>query len=99
METGKLFLVLAVIIFAPGCQSFDTVKQNYQMVKYNDGVNMQEAKAIAQQSMTDSPYTSSYDIFHPRLVLGEATKKYQNFWFVTFSSKDPSSMYEHVVVV
>ena len=58
-----------------------------------------EAKLIAQNTMMESRYNSSYDVLAPELINTDATAPYPNFWFVSFPAQDESSTYGHVVVV
>ena len=101
MEISKpnFLIVCFFLVILGGCKTVETVVREYQRVKYNDGINVEEAKLIAQNVMTESRYSSSYDVLDPELINTEATVPYPNFWFISFPAQDEFSKYGHVVVV
>jgi hypothetical protein len=92
------FIIIAAL-FSAGCQSVEGLREKYGRVAFGDGINFMEARAVAQHVMLNSPYTESFDIFKPYIMINAATEAYPNFWFVSFPPKDSLSSLEYLVVI
>lgn len=92
-------LIIIAALSLAGCQSVEGLREKYSRVAFGDGINFMEARTVAQQVMLNSPYTSSFDIFKPYILINDATEAYPNFWFVSFPPKDSLSNLEYLVVI
>lgn len=96
---GGGFLFFLVVLFVAGCQSMEGVRQQYKKVNFGDGINFIEAKTVAQNVMMQSPYTDSFDLFEPYIVMNSTTVANPNFWYISFPPRDPFSIMEYLVVI
>lgn len=78
-------LLLAVVVLFNGCASIKAIERNYQhMVDVKDGVDIQEAKIIAQHEIILTYEKRDYRVTAPDINTTDYAKQYPDFWFVTF---------------
>ncbi len=81
----KKFLVLLMLVSAVGCTSLDAIQKNYKtLVSVQDGVDEQEAKIMAQNTIIKTMEKDYYRITAPDIKTTESALKYSDFWFVVF---------------
>ena len=83
MRTVVLFVLLAMGLAS--CASREDIMQNYEeRLDYSDGVDMKEAKIIAQRKIISVQEKRNYKITAPGIMANAAAQKYEDYWFVVF---------------
>ncbi len=81
----KMHWLISIIFLTAGCASTDAVFKNYdQMVNMADGVDVQEAKIIAQKKILNTPQQRDYRITAPDVKKTPEALEYPDYWFVVF---------------
>lgn len=87
-----------LLIFMMGCagslaESLKSVSDRYEAVVIEDGIDLQEAKAIAQKQMVKENLVELYDLSNPQVEKDVAElPRYQDYWFIYFDEKRPSGI-------
>ena len=78
-------LMIFLIVSVCSCASREDIMQNYEeKLDYIDGVDMKEAKIIAQRKIISVAEKRNYKITAPGIISTPAAKKYEDYWFVVF---------------
>ena len=88
----KCFLFL-VMVFLVGCATTGGIEKNYAKINYADGINRNEAIAIAQRDLLDNEKAKhKYRVTGPYVEEKEMTTDVYggktDAWFVRFESKN-----------
>ena len=82
-----------ILLLTAGCASSSTtniqaISKSYDTVIFNDGINADEAKIIAQREIIKQNLVKFYDISNPK-ILTDVTDlpHHEKYWFVSFSEK------------
>lgn len=80
----KIYSAIALCLLA-GCTSTKAIYKNYDdLVYFENGVNAQQAKIIAQRMLINTEERDSYRISFPDIKTGQMVYKYPDYWFVVF---------------
>ena len=81
---NKIYYILA-LCFLAGCVSTEDIYKKYDnLVPIVNGVNIQQAKIIAQRVLIDTEEKDSYRISYPDIKTSPIALKYPDYWFVVF---------------
>ena len=83
MRIFALVIFLAVGLSA--CASREDIMQNFEeKLDYTDGVDIKEARIIAQRKIISVQEKRNYKITAPGVLNIPAAEKYEDYWFVVF---------------
>ena len=83
MQTVVLFILLTMGLAS--CASREDIMQNYEeRLDYSDGVDIKEAKIIAQRKIISVQEKRNYKITAPGIIANAAAQKYEDYWFTVF---------------
>ena len=81
----KQILGLLSLCVMIGCASTEAIYKNYStMVDIKDGINVQEAKIVAQHTIISTQEKRDYRVTAPDIKSTQEAQKYPNYWFVVF---------------
>lgn len=67
------------------CATREDIMKNYEeRVIFTDGVNLQEAKIVAQRKIIAVEEKRNYKITAPAVLNNSASNAYEDYWFVVF---------------
>lgn len=85
MRFSGFVLMAALTIMMTSCASREDIMQNYEeRVNYTDGINLKEAKIIAQRKIISVQEKRYYKITAPGVINNDASLKYDDYWFIIF---------------
>jgi len=85
----KKYLV-PILLLITGCatpfaESIQKVSSNYETVMFDDGINIEEAKIIAQNELVRENLVKFYDLPNPRIVEDVSDlPDHEKYWFISF---------------
>jgi len=88
----KKYLFLFVLLVS-GCttslgDNILSVQNSFQTIIFNDGVNLEEAKLIAQNALIENNVAEIYDLTNPQLENNVSDlPRHQDFWFISFNER------------
>ena len=78
-------IMLGMLLMLSGCSSTEAIYRNYdRLVDSRNGVMAQEAKIIAQKELVGMQQRRDYRVSVPDLKDTLETRKYPDYWFVSF---------------
>jgi len=87
-----------MLLFVVGCtnslkEALKSVSDRYEAVVVEDGIDLEEAEAIAQKQMVKENLVALYNLSNPQ-VEKDVTElpNYQDYWFIYFDEKRPSGI-------
>lgn len=85
MQRYGLMMMLAMAVMISSCASREDIMKNYEeRVDFNDGVNITEAKIIAQRRILSVQEKRYYKLTAPGVINNAASFQYDDYWFVVF---------------
>ena len=89
----KKCLALLFLLFTVGCtssstESIKTVTSQYELLTFDDGIDIEEAKIIGQRELIRQNLVKFYDLENPRIVWDvNDLPNHSKYWFVSFKEK------------
>lgn len=90
--------LILILLFTIGCAStiaedIKTITDNYETVDFDDGIDLEESKIVAQKQLIKNNVVDIYELTEPQITEDvEDLPNSENFWFVFFEEKKPSSI-------
>jgi hypothetical protein len=99
----KKCLVL-ILLYTAGCISSHAervklISSAYEAIIFDDGINFEEAKTIAQRELIKQNVANIYDLSSPRELRDVSDlPNYEKYWFIAFQEKRAANI-EFIFVV
>lgn len=95
----RLFLILLLILLQ-GCATARSITASHYRIDFSDGVDRLEGILIAKMQLIYTDYKYFFRIIFPALLINKETKKYPDYWFVSFYPKHSlTRLYRYLAVV
>jgi hypothetical protein len=82
----KKYVFIILLIILSGCATVDSVKTNYDLIDYSDGVDKKEAVVIAKEHIINTKYRHRYQVMGPKVE----NLQDEDAWLVRFYGKKTS---------
>ena len=89
---------IIITLFLTGCASLlisesEAVLKRYPTVVFEDGINLEEAKLIAQRELIRSNEVAIYELARPQVVDHVADLPHsENYWFIFFNERSNAAI-------
>ena len=99
----KRYFIL-LLLFTVGCvsthaENVKLISSKYETVIFEDGINLEEAKVIAQRALIKKNVVQMYDLLNPTELKNVSDlPNYEKYWFISFEEKRTANI-QYVFVV
>ncbi len=82
----KKYIFIILLIILNGCATVNSVKTNYALIDYSDGIDKKEAVLIAKEHLINTKYRHRYQVIGPKVE----NLPLEGAWLVRFRGKKTS---------
>lgn len=101
----RVLLSIVYVLVLAGCTSAIKLESQeilgrYHTVVFDDGINLDEAKLIAQRELIRQKLAHVYDLTHPQTAANVADLQHADeHWFIVFNNRDIEKIDEDFIVI